>query len=159
MTIGGGGYGVYNGVFMIGGEGYGVFSGENAYQGRSASLGGGYGFFNLGYLKRLTPDLRVYPMFGIEGGGLNLNIGSTGEAGSFDNVLQDPDRQATLGRGYFLVSLSGGAEYQVGGVRIGLRAGYMLAPYSSAWHLDDNAPGDGPDASLAGPFVRLLILP
>ncbi len=160
LAIGGGGYGVVADVIMLGGEGYGLFTGEKAYQGRSVSLGGGYGFFNVGYLHRLTPHLRVYPMLGLGGGGLTLQIGSA-EAGSFDEVLQNPNRQATLTRGSFLVSLGGGLEYRFGdaegGFLLGLRAGYLLAPYRSDWHLGDEVLGDGPDASLAGPFVRLTI--
>lgn len=161
LSIGGGGYGVVAGVLMIGGEGHGVIGGEEAYQGRSISIGGGYGLFNLGYLRRLTPDLRAYPMLGIGGGGFSMNIGNTGDADSFEDILQDPNRQATVGRGSFLVSLSAGIEYlfkeEDGGFLLGLRVGYLMTPFQSNWRLGGNTLSDSPAASLGGPFLHLTI--
>jgi hypothetical protein len=162
VSIGGGGYSVTNRI-LIGGEGHGLISGDQGYQGRNVSVGGGYGLFTLGYLFRPNRNLRVYPRLGLGGGGLQLEISDQGDATDFDDILDDPNRSASIGRASLLVSLGAGLEYQFsgpeerGGFRLGLRAGYMLSPLESEWQLDDTTLSGGPDATLQGPFIRLTI--
>jgi hypothetical protein len=124
-------------------------------------VGGGYGLFSLGYLFRPAPQLRAYPLVGLGAGGLVLTIGDDGAA-NFDDVLEDPNRSATLSKGGVLVSLGAGVEYQFGtpggnGVRLGLRGGYLLSALDSDWQLDQDRLSDGPDATMQGPFLRLTI--
>jgi len=163
VSLGGGGYGVVGNRLMLGGEGHGLLTAEGTRQGRNVSVGGGYGLFNIGYLFSPASRLRVYPLLGLGGGGLQLDIESEGTADNFDEVLETPNRSATVGRASLLVSLGGGLEYQFGtpgegrSARLGLRAGYVLSALRSDWQLDDQALADGPDASLRGPFVRLTI--
>ena len=163
ISLGGGGYGVVANRLMLGGEGHGLLTAEGAGRGRTVSVGGGYGQFNLGYLFSPTPNLRVYPLLGLGGGGLQLDIESEGTADNFDDVLSDPNRSATVGRVSLLVSLGGGLEYQFGtpgdgrSARLGLRTGYVISAARSDWQLDDTSLSGGPDASLQGPFVRLII--
>ena len=162
VSLGGGGYSVKNRI-LLGGEGHGLLTGEQGYQGRNVSVGGGYGLFTLGYLFRPRRNLRVYPQLGLGGGGLQLEIGSQGDADNFDDVLDDPNRSASVGRASLLVSLGAGLEYQFsgpedsGGFRLGLRAGYMLSTLESDWSLDDTTLSGGPDATMQGPFLRLTI--
>lgn len=161
LSIGGGGYGVAAGQLLIGGEGYGLITGDKSYQGRNLSVDGGYGLFNLGYLFRPIQNLHVYPLLGFGGGGLSLEIGSTG-AETFDDVLDTPNRSATLEKSSLLLSLGAGAEYEFskpegGGVRLGLRAGYLLAPYEESWQLGENNLSGGPNVSIGGPFLRLTV--
>lgn len=164
LSLGGGGYGLVGGRFLLGGEGHGVIRPAQSVQGRRVSVGGGYGLATLGYLAWARGPMRVFPQVGLGGGGFTVDIGSTGEATEFDDVLGDPNRRAELSRGSLLVSLAVTATYQAfsapeeaGGVRIGLQAGYLFAPLSSEWQLDDHPLSDGPDAGFGGPFVRLLI--
>lgn len=164
LSLGGGGYGLVGGRFLLGGEGHGLIRPAQSVQGRTVSVGGGYGLFTLGYQAWTSPTTRVYPQVGVGAGGLTVDIGSTGEATDFDDVLDDPNRRAELTRGSLLVSLAVNLTYEAfsapdeeGGFRIGLQAGYLLAPLSSDWQLDDAALDDGPDAGFGGPFVRLLI--
>lgn len=162
ISIGGGGYGVAGGRLLLGGEGYGLLSANKGYQGRNVSVGGGYGLFTLGYLLRPEQHLRVYPQVGIGGGGLMLEIGNTG-AEDFDDVLNNPNRSATLEKGSLLLSLGVGVEYQFSepgdesGFQIGLRAGYLLAPYDTSWEIGESSLSSGPDATIGGPFLRLTI--
>lgn len=162
FAIGGGGYGVVGGRVLLGGEGYGLIGPSRGVQGREVSVGGGYGLFTLGYQFRPVPSLTVYPQVGLGGGGLVLDIGSAG-ADQFDDVLENPSRSATLEQGSLLLSLGAGVEYRVrssgddGGWHLGVRAGYLLAPYTTDWTLDENRLADSPDATLGGPFVRVLI--
>ncbi len=109
-----------------------------------------------------------YPTFASEmvslgGGGLQLDIENEGSADNFDDVLDDPNRSASVTRASLLVHLGGGLEYQFGTpgkgrtARLGLRAGYMISALSSDWQLGDSSLPGGPDASLQGPFLRLTI--
>lgn len=163
VSLGGGGYGVVANRLMLGGEGHGLLTADGSVGGRNVSIGGGYGLFNLGYLFRPTTGLRAYPLLGLGGGGLLLDIESEGTADSFDEVLDNPNRSASVGRVSLLVSLGGGLEYQFGtpgkgrSARLGLRAGYMVSALNSDWQLDENSLAGGPDASVQGPFVRLTI--
>jgi hypothetical protein len=163
VSIGGGGYGVVADRLLLGGEGHGLITADGTFEGRTVSVGGGYGLFTLGYLFRPTPKLRVYPQAGVGGGGLQLEIGSTGDAEEFDDILKNPSRSATVGQASFLVSLGGGLEYQFGdpgeegGVQLGLRAGYVISALTSDWQLDEASLANGPDATMQGPFIRLTI--
>lgn len=162
VSIGGGGYGVVNRI-LLGGEGHALLTGDKGVNGRDVSVGAGYGLFTLGYLFQPSSSLRVYPQLGFGGGGLELEIGSQGDAQEFDDVLDAPNRSATVGRASLLVRLGAGLEYEfsgpdeTGGFRLGLRAGYMLAPVHSDWTLDETTLSGGPDATLQGPFLHLTI--
>lgn len=163
LSLGGGGYSVVGGRVLLGGEGHGLIRPAQTVGGRDVTVGGGYGLATLGYLAVARSNWRVYPQLGLGAGGFTVDIGSTGEA-AFDDVLDDPNRRAELTRGSLLVSLAANATYtfsgpdEAGGFRIGLQAGYLLAPLSGDWQLDDTALDDAPDTSgFGGPFVRLLI--
>lgn len=157
LSVGGGGYGVVGRRIMVGGEGHGLTSTTKGFSGRDVSVAGGYGLFTLGYLTRPLPAVRAYPQLGVGFGALTLDISSDGQAGTFDEVLQDPERSAQLNRASFLGSLGAGAEYATSGFRVGLQAGYVFALASSDWQLDDDTLNAGPDASMGGPYVRLIV--
>lgn len=162
FAVGGGGYGVIAGRLLLGGEGYGLIGPSRGFQGREVNVGGGYGLLTIGYRFDPTDQLVAYPQVGIGGGGLSLEIGSAG-ADRFDDVLDNPNREATLTKGSLLVSLGVGLEYRFrssdepGGFHLGLRAGYLLSPYNTDWTLGEDRLAGGPDAGFGGPFVRLLI--
>lgn len=162
ISIGGGGYGVTNRI-LLGGEGHGLITANKGFNSRDVSVGGGYGLFTLGYLFQPRPSLRIYPQVGFGGGGLLLDIGSQGDAGDFDEVLNNPNRSASVGRASLLASIGAGLEYEFsgpgekGGFRLGLRTGYMLSPLNSDWQIDETTLSGGPDATLRGPFLRLTI--
>ncbi|MFB6232374.1 MAG: hypothetical protein ABEL04_14590 [Salinibacter sp.] len=162
VTIGGGGYGVVADRLLLGGEGHGLLTSDQGFQGRTVSVGGGYGLFTLGYLFRPESSVRVYPQLGVGAGGIRLEIGSRGEASNFDEVLDNPNRRATLGRASLLVRLGAGLEYQFGQpgeglFQLGLQAGYMLSALASDWQFDDTTLSGGPDATMQGPFIQLTI--
>ena len=104
IEIGAGGYGVHGSGIMIGAEGYGVLTGDTGHQGRSVSLSGGVGLFNVGYMAPLTGRLRAYPLLGFGGGAANLRIGSQPTSEPFRAFLDRPDRQTSLSRASFVAS-------------------------------------------------------
>mgnify|MGYP006291219691 CR=1 FL=1 len=162
LSLGGGGHRVVGGRFLIGGEGHGLITPSETFQDRNVSLSGGYGLATVGYLAVAHSKWRVYPQLGAGLGGFSLKIGSSDDD-LFDDVLDDPNRESELNRGQFLVSLSLQGSYELsgpneaGGFRIGLQAGYLLAPAAGDWTLGGNTLEDGPDAGFDGPFIRLLI--
>ncbi|MEW6751528.1 MAG: hypothetical protein AB1505_11205 [Candidatus Latescibacterota bacterium] len=129
-----------------------------------AALRGGCGQLNVGFLTYSAEGLDIYPMLGIGASRLDLTI-TQRSALAFGQVLQDPDRAVHLRTGGFLLSPSLGADYllplarsseRLSGVVVGLRLGYGLAPMQGGWELDGSDVVGGPQASLSGPYVRLL---
>jgi hypothetical protein len=85
---------------------------------------------------------------------------------SFDEILANPGRSATLTTAGFLVHVSLGGDYlfvmhqdagERRGLIVGFRAGYNFAPLKSDWHLDEFEIAGGPEINVTGPYVRLLI--
>jgi hypothetical protein len=59
------------------------------------------------------------------------------------------------------VDLGGGAELLLGtrgsGPPVGLRFGYIATPFDMGWTRDGRSLRGAPHATVAGPYVRLLI--
>jgi uncharacterized protein (DUF2236 family) len=156
---------------MLGGEWHFLPVGGDTYQGRDMGLGAGYGTLAIGRAYDVSPRLRVYPRVGIGGGGFGLWIETETETDTvaFDDVLADPDLKPDPDRGGFLtlsrdnmvVDLGAGAELATGGQGrgplIGVRLGYILTPFTTDWHVRGRLLGDGPEATVAGPYVRLML--
>jgi len=164
IAIGGGGYGVTRAGWMLGGEGFGVIVPNERTNARDANYAAGMGFFNVGY-QAWNRDGRwiAYPFLGVGGGGSTLAFEQTG-AETFDDVLANPNRGATLVQASLLLQIGVGIEVRGGraaargGPFVGLRAGFVVAPVSGDWAFDE---GDdlrgGPSASPSGPYLRIVV--
>ena len=167
-TLGGMGF-AERGRWLIGGEGQGIVGAQKTSADGSfeVDLNGGYGLFRLGYkvLNKRRADL--YPMLGIGGGGLQLDIKGR-SAPTFEDVLENPARSSRLTTGGLMLDLGIGASYRVtrserkdrgvGGFMIGATAGYVFTPATSAWKLDElNSVAGGPDGKIQGFYVRISI--
>ncbi len=168
VTLGGGGYAT-RGRFVIGGEGHGLLSDAQPAADGSIQVGldGGFGLFKVGYLAYSESGLDVYPMVGIGGGGVSVSIVER-SAPTFQDVLADPARSSRLSTGMFLLDLSVAADYRFtrrrsedggsGGLLVGLQAGYVFAPGSTNWTLDEiNGVAGGPDLGVQGLYIRLSL--
>lgn len=158
---------------MLGGEWNGLITDAQTHEGRDVGLGGGYGTLGVGYAVDLSPRVRVYPRLGVGGGGMGLWVERDGEAVGFDDALADPELHApphgpgdpgselVLNRDGAVLDLGGGAELLPGGwgrgLLIGLRLGYLVAPFSGEWRLDERRVTGGPAATIGGPYVRVTI--
>jgi len=130
------------------------------------SLQAGYGFFNVGYVVFSPADLDVYPLFGLGGGAIRLDIREKGDF-SFDDILDDPKRSSHLSTGGFMAQVALGADYLLalgesesgkGGLVFGFRAGYMFSPMEGDWMFDEaEEVSDAPAVSLTGPYVHIII--
>lgn len=164
ISFGGGGYGIIKRI-IIGGEGHGLIGEEATNESTKTSISGGYGFFDVGYLLYSTDAFNLYPLLGIGGGGVNLKIVERSTP-SFEDVLENPNRNAELSTGGFLIDLGFGADYlyklgedegEEGGLALGLRMGYTLTPIKSSWDMDGIDVSDGPDTGVTGPYIRFMI--
>jgi len=178
LTLGGGGF-FTAGRFLIGGEGHGMLTGEETtldgeFRNR---LTGGYGMFNLGYAAWSDGPLDLYPILGIGGGGMQLEIIER-SAPVFDDVLADPGTSTRLSSGGLLLSASLGLDYRFGagrspdrdpdaeadgeggdsGFLLGVRAGWVWAPGDVIWELDQlNDVAGGPATAPTGFHLRISI--
>ena len=161
-----GGYRVLSSGAMLGLEATPFFMGEESRDGGDVSLGGGFATLGVGYAVRFGQRMRVYPRVGIGAGGLTMEFESAADTVDFDDVLDAPspapiETDAALSRDGMVFDLGGGAEFLTGGnggLLIGVRAGYLFAPWDDEWDLVYQGRAiDGPDASIAGPYVRLAL--
>ena len=158
--LGGGGYGVVGGKVVLGGEG-GGFSQDVSSDTLKATVAGGYGFFDVGYVAYSRGNLRIFPFFGIGGGGLALRIAQRGPMPTFSEVLDDPGWEVEISAGGILFQVGLGLDWMLtlkerkGGIMLGLRAGYILAPTKTDWRMADRDVLGGPDTRLTGPYICL----
>lgn len=168
ISMGGGGHTFINRL-VIGGQGHALIGKSYDVTVRNTqyktSLNGGIGFFNVGYLLTRGGNLKVYPMLGIGGGGIELSIIEK-QPPAFEQILQQPNRSSRLSKGVFLVNLSLGVDFLVvtkadeEGTRtlvMGLELGYTVTPLASGWEAESMEITGGPDVGVTGPYVRFKI--
>ena len=165
-AIGGGGHGIIRNKIIIGGEGYALMGDEVSNNTYEVSISGGYGFFDVGYIVYSAKTFRIYPLIGLGAGGLDLEIVKKESSLSFDDTLKSPQRIADLSTGAFLLNLALGADYLLpfaedkagrGGLVLGIRVGYIFAPYKSDWEMEGLDISDGPELGITGPYLRIII--
>lgn len=159
-----GGYRIFGNGFMLGLEGNGLIMGEEEQDGREVGLGGGYGTLGLGYMFDVSRRARVYPRIGLGGGGMGMWFEDEEVEVDFDQVLANPqptpDREPVLSTAGFVVDLGMGAEVRAGrrgaGPLVGLRFGYVAAPFNAEWWLNEHPVADDPNSTIEGPYIRAI---
>ena len=160
-------YRLLRGGIMLGGEWHFISVGDREHQGRDVGLGAGYGTLGVAYALERSSRMRVYPRLGLGIGGMGLWRESAvpGTAVGFDDWLAAPDSDpdyATLSQASMVVDFGVGAELamrrggDVGAV-VGLRIGYLATPFDQGWTSDGRAVTGAPSATVAGPYVRMLL--
>lgn len=134
---GGGGYMRIRGrqVIDAGGSGGGVTSpGRNGYE---SSLGGGHGYFYLGYIMMQSNMFRIYPIVGTGGYGWGLNSEQT--------ETPERDNKVTVGSGGVFFAFGVGADAIVSLWKLklvfGIRVGYRLRVAKPVDGMDNPFPG------------------
>ncbi len=162
ISLGGGGHGIV-GKFTVGGEGHGFLGDEVSRENYTVSIGGGYGFFNLGYILYQGKSIIIYPIIGFGGGALTLGVIDRSSSSSFDDALDNPKGKSELTTGGFLMNLALSSDYlfsfssdKIGGMLIGIRIGYVFSPLKSGWEMNGKDIS-GPNVNFSGPYVKLLI--
>jgi hypothetical protein len=163
VTLGLGAYRVLQGGVMLGGEFNGLIMGEEAHEGREVGLGGGTLTLGVGYMVNVSPRARVYPRVGLGVGGMGLWV-DRADTVDFEEVLEGEtsvdDRETVLSRDGVVLDLGAGAEFLPRGRRgplIGVRVGYLAASFDSDWDAYEHTVVGGPEASIGGPYVRLVV--
>jgi hypothetical protein len=128
----------------------------------SSSILGGYGLLNTAILAYESDNFEVYPVFGMGLGGINVKVGQS----SFDAILDNPQRAASMGTMSFLLNVGLETDWKIAlsgdnsnddFFYIGLRGGYLFAPFSSGWYMDEMSLTGDPDGGMTGPYLRLTI--
>ncbi len=130
-----------------------------------ADISAKYWLFRVGVDLAKWRGLRVYPLLGI-GTGVNKFTVSTESGASFDDVLDTPTRDVRMTQRGLLLDASLGidyrfkvreTEYKSSFFTVGLRGGYLFAPYSTGWDTGSAEISGGPDLITSGPTAQLLI--
>jgi hypothetical protein len=166
--IGGEGHAVLPSGFVMGARGGALLSPDGSGpNGLQRSFGGGFGMLDLGYAFVHERAWLVSLTGGIGGYGMDIGIGD-GQSVPFDEVLQNPRRSSSIGRGGLLTGLTLGVDGRVslgparngqnGFFTFGLRVGALYGPPLSGWSLSHGGDATGgPGPGLAGGFAALAI--
>jgi len=166
LSFGGGFLRKKNSNWLVGVEGHYLFVEDKDYAmpngSYKASLTAAYGFVDIGYALVSSGGLNIYPLIGFGGGGAWLQIGKS----NFDDILEQPERNANLTASAFLLNFAIGSDYLItskesekyeGGLVLGFRAGYTYSPWKGAWWTDNISIDGGPKIGMTGPYFRLMI--
>ena len=164
VGYGAGGHGTFGRVYL-GGGGFNVL-GFTATEGTSSTSlsGGGYGFFDLGYVALDTERWRVYPYASFGGGQWTLTVvqtrgGGTGDAESVSDLLKTPGTSTDLTIGTPVIGGTVGVDYVIPDlyIRLSLHVGYRHAPGSPGWSNEGLELRNAPAIGMGGPYARLTI--
>ncbi len=166
FSIGGGFLRKKNNNWLFGIEGHVLLVEEQDYEiqnvNHKASLTAAYGFLDVGYALVSSGGLNIYPLIGFGGGGTWLQIGKN----NFDDILEDPERNASLTGGTFMFNFALGSDYLIkvkeyekdeAGIVLGFRVGYTYSPWNGGWWTDMISIEGGPKAEMTGPYLRVMI--
>ena len=127
-------------------------------------LYGGTAGLNFGYPLARTAKMTLIPMAGFAAAGVKLNIEDR-TGGTFDDVMLDPGRSSSLGRGMFLMNLGVAIDYVPsagttrglrGGV-FGLRGGYTMTAGTGPWRVNRSDLEGAPDQGMNGFYLTLTL--
>lgn len=167
-VIGGEGRAVFPSGFVIGGHGAGLLApdreGPDELQ---AHFGGGFGMADFGFAPIHSDSLLFTMTGGIGGYSWSLGIGDS-ERVSFDDVLANPRRSASLSRGGLLVGATLGIDGRVsmgraergrrGFFTFGLRVGGLFGPAIGGFSLSEgDEVSGGPNVGLTGAYAALVL--
>ena len=165
-SYGGGGYGIIKDKIILSGEGLFIFK-QNVFSGTAQALVDvSYGVLNIGYVIISAENFIFFPMFGVGVNFIDLRIAERGVVPTFDEVLDNPKRQAKvstrgvlfqfgIGWDYFLQL--GGDKKGKGGLLFGIRLGYTHVANKADWRMGWG--GDvlgGPSVGVTGPYVHFI---
>jgi hypothetical protein len=165
-NIGIGGYRILSSGVMVVAELNGLMLGEKSYATGDVGFGGGHATLGVGYMFKLSRSARVYPRIGLGAGGFGVWFDKPADSVRFDDVLDNPvstvtTHEPSMSRDGMVIDLGAGGELgrmrRGAGPIVGLRVGYLVAPFSSRWVSYDQKVSGGPDSNISGAYVRVVI--
>ena len=166
LVIGGTGHAIIN-KFVIGGSGFAIATDPIKTDSISASLGGGIGTFDIGYLFFNKDKIKIYSVLGIGGGGLGLQIAKNKNI-SASKVASDPGQEININHGGFVADVSvhmniipapayDEKKESYGGFMFGLKIGYTYSLPSNDWTFSGGDITGGPNFGLSMLYAKLII--
>ncbi|MBX7117379.1 MAG: hypothetical protein K1X31_00130 [Gemmatimonadaceae bacterium] len=168
ISLGVGGYTSF-GPLRLGAEYVQLVAGrESAPSGRHAWLESRYAMATVGWDLRPFGRLSLAPTLGVGRGQYVLGVGDRAggapAAGTptFPELLADPGTETTIAGGHWIYEPMIAADLVVvrlrgqrGGITIGARAGYRIAPNRPEWRARGEAVAGGPVDQAKGPILRI----
>ena len=166
FLIGGEGYGLKEN-FLFGMSGQALLGGKQSNGGISTKISGGMGFLHFGYTVVNQDRIKLFPMLGIGGGSMELRI-SEDSGVSLGDIVSDPGREVSLSVGNVILDFALGMDYlpyweveengqEGGGIKTGIRIGYMLGFNNDKWEYGGGEIGGAPNFGLSSFYVKLVI--
>ncbi len=164
VSLGGGGYGIVNN-FVIGGEGHGLIGSTISNANYKLNSSAGYGVFNVGYVIYHNYGLKIFPLIGFGGGGIDLTIYEKSSL-DFNDIMHNPKRGSSLSLGGLMFNLGLNGTYKLDfsgkdkgddGLLIGFSAGYTHFLKLGNWTLFENEISGGPKIGISGFYLRFSI--
>jgi hypothetical protein len=171
MTSLGGGAHIAINRIIIGGEGHVLFCKEEEARvpffgtPYNANLSAAYGLFNIGYIVFQRGNLNVYPLFGLGGGSISIQMVRR-YSPSFDDVMRAPGYSSELSTSCFLLNLGAGTDFLLKikeggtkdiGLTLGLRLGGTVAIINGTWDIGGQDVSSGPGVGITGPYIRISL--
>jgi hypothetical protein len=166
ILLGGTGHGFIN-KLAIGGTGSAIIGNGMKTSDLKVSYGGGYGTFDLGYMIINKERFKIYPLFGLGGGGYGIKISSNQDL-SVNDISSNPKREIDLSVGSFVMDVSlnlnalplvhyDAIDNSYGGLMTGVRVGYVYGFPTSDWTYEGGDVNDGPNFGINMFYVKLVI--
>ncbi|MEY3416148.1 MAG: hypothetical protein RL060_259 [Bacteroidota bacterium] len=157
MLIGGTGHAFIEN-FVIGGSGTALLGDKIKTDSTIVSISGGIGTFDIGYLLCNKDKLKIYPMIGLGGTGIGVQIIKNNNY-TINQIVNDPWKEINIGLGEFVLDVSlnidlmplleyDAKENTYSGFLTGLKFGYAFSPSSSDWMFAGGNISDGPSFGL-----------
>lgn len=158
VVIGGGAH-IRLSRLLAGAEGAALISTDDAEfaDERSAQFAGFYGAVTLGVSIIQSDALDIYPLIQLGGGGASLEV-TERAAPAWDEVLAEPGQTTVMTTASLYGAGGLGIDYAFrSGFFMGLRGTWAYTPDSDNWNGEETEVLGGPEVSLSGPSVRLLL--
>jgi hypothetical protein len=153
--------------FVIGGSGTAIIGDKIKSDSTIVSLGGGMGTFDIGYLLYNNDKLKIYPMIGIGGTSMGVQIIKNKNYTS-NQIVNNPWQEINIGLGALVLDLSlnidmipllqyDEKEKSYGGFLTALKLGYAISPTSSDWMFAGGDITNGPRYGLNMFYVKAIL--
>jgi hypothetical protein len=161
--LGGGGGAVLFRHLWLGGKGYGLVTGGFDNAAGTASLSGGGGGLELGFVAVSSRRLMVIPYLGVGGFGTTLEVTNRTADDFVDGtyVLVPAGQRSTFDAGFWTLDAGLRVErlffWKNSGIAVGGELGFISSFTSPAWEVGNVELGGHDHAGLDGVYLRLTL--
>lgn len=156
VSFSGGGL-AYIDHLIIGGNGasYQLLDKDNGTY--KTTVSGGVGFFNVGYMVINKSNFMLYPILGIGGSTMRIEIYENNKV-DFAQLLSNPKKGTIIQNEQFVLDLGLQSNLFLAKQKtfgIGLKLGYQIAPTESKWSDSNGTITNGPVTNADGLYTQL----